>query len=343
MSNLVFVHRGINRVTVNIEQCKAIGKVLRTLSIKPTVYQREYFRLNVPDEMKLRMFFFSIGICQQTHTLISKKLNLVGFNYLEKIFSDLAKIDSELLDPFFVKNQTSQALSKRFAMLFSETGDPKNCTLDRLEERSRLCIDMAQKLVDHYAGQVGTLIIKSQGYLAGEQGIYRLLSDFEAYSDPFKKKSSLFVTFTHQVGLFAIQDLKHLIPIMDYHMQRVLLRFGCVEVLDEQLRQALIKQENLPSDEEIRSASINAVHQLAHYSGHSVFNIHDFLWPLGRSCCKEKPLCQHGCCDKAPCTFDSFVQLPSHHTHCSFEGICKGSLTEEYRNLWQPLVDTHYY
>lgn len=333
----------MGRVIVNIDQCKAMGKVLQTLSVKPTIYQREYFSLRVPAETKLRMFFFSIGICQQTHTLISKKLNLVGFNYLEKVFADLAKANSELLDPFFVKSQTPQALSEWFAPLFSETGDPKDCTLDRLNERSHLCIDMSQKLVENYEGQVSILVAKSQGYLGGEQGIYRLLSDFEAYSDPFKKKSSLFVTFAHHVGLFSIQDRDNLIPIMDYHMQRVLLRFGCVEILDEQLREALVKQKNLPSDEEIRSASIDAVHQLARYSGHSVFNIPDFLWPLGRSCCKEKPLCQHGLCDKAPCTFDSFVQLPSRHTHCVFEGTCKGSLKEDYRNLWQPLVETHYY
>src|SRR5277367_3253973 len=122
----------MRRVTVSIDQCKAIGKVLQTLSIKPTVYQREYFLLSTSAETKLRMFFFSIGICQQTHTLISKKLNLVGFNYLEKVFTDLAKANSELLDPFFVQNQTPKVLSERFAVLFSETGDPKDCTLDRL-------------------------------------------------------------------------------------------------------------------------------------------------------------------------------------------------------------------
>lgn len=332
-----------NKVSVNVDQCKAIAKVLQTLSIKPTVYQREYFRLNVSGEIQLRVFFFSIGICQQTHTLINKKLNLVGFNYLEKIFSDLAKTNSELLDPLFVKNQTPKALSERFAVLFSETGDAKDCTLDRLDERVRLCIDMSQKLVERYKGQVGALIAKSKGYLAGEQGIYQLLSDFEAYVDPFKKKSSLFVTFAHQIGLFAIQDLENLVPVMDYHVQRVLLRFGCVEVVDEQLRRALINQEHLPSDEDIRSASIDAVHQLARHSGHSAINIHDFLWPLGRSCCKEKPLCQYGSCDKSPCTFDSFVALPSQHTHCLFAGTCKGSIKEDYRNLWQPLVDTHYY
>lgn len=333
----------MNQVIVNVDQCKAIAKVLGSLSLKSTVYEREYFSLSTHPETKLRMFFFSIGICQQTHTLISKKLNLVGFNYLEKVFTDLAKANSRLLDPYFVNTQTPRALSEQLAPLFSETGDSKDCTLDRLEERSQLCIDMSQKLVKNYSGQVSDLLSKSRGYLAGEEGMYRLLSDFDAYSDPLKKKSSLLVTFAHHIGLYAIQDLESLVPIMDYHMQRVLLRFGCVEILDARLKQTLINQEKMESDEEIRSASIEAVHQLSRYSGHSILNIHDFLWPLGRSCCKEKPLCQHGLCDKAPCTFDSFVDLPSQHKACVFEGVCKGSLREEYRNLWQPLVDTHYY
>jgi len=333
----------MNKIHVNVAQCKAIGQVLATLSIKPTVYQREYFSLPLDSETKLRMFFYSIGICQQTHTLIHKKLNLVGFNYLEKVFADLAKMDSELIDPFFLQSQAPQELSKRFAPLFSETGDPKDCTLDRLEERSRLCIDMSQKLIENYSGQVSVLTARSQGYLAGKEGIYQRLSDFEAYSDPLKKKSSLLVTFAQHVGLYEIRDPDNLIPIMDYHMQRVLLRFGCIEILDPQIKQTLIRQEKMQSDEEIRAAAIAAVHELARNSGHSVFNIHDFLWPLGRSCCKEKPLCQSGHCDKSPCTFDSFVSLSSPHTHCVFEGTCKGSLHEEYRSLWQPLVETHYY
>ena len=129
---------------------------------------------------------------------------------------------------------------------------------------------------------------------------------------------------------------------MDYHIQRVLLRLGCVEILDIRLKEALIKQVPVDSDDEIRSASIEAVKQLALDSGHTTTMIHDFLWPLGRSCCKEKPLCKHGVCDKTPCTFELFVPLSSHKT-CVFDGTCKGSLSEDYINLWQPIVETQYY
>jgi hypothetical protein len=293
-------------------------------------------------ETKLRVYLFSVAICHQTHTLINKRLNLVGFNYLEKVFVDLAKAHSELLVPASVAQQTSQELSSKLAILFSDTGLSKDATLDRLTQRSDLLIEMSRKLVDRYSGQISTLLSRSEGFLNGKQGIYNLLSDFEAYSDPFRKKSSLFVTLAQNAGLLNVQDVDNLVPIMDYHIQRVLLRLGCVEIVDLKLRQALIDQEKVDSDEEIRFASIEAVKQLALDSGHSSAIIHDFLWPLGRSCCKEKPLCKNGVCDKNPCTFDLFVNLPS-HKQCVFEGTCKGNLDERYIKLWQPIVETQYY
>lgn len=330
------------KVRVNNNQCKAIGKVLQNLSVKSSVYEREFFTFPAKPESKLRAYLFSIAICQQTHNLINKRLNLVGFNYLEKVYTDLAKADSELIDPAFVARQSTHELSSKLAQLFSDTGDIEHSTLDRLAERSDLLIDMSSKLVNGYSGQISTLLARSNGYLGGERGIYQLLSDFQAYSDPFRKKSSLLVTFAQKAGLLTIKDIDHLVPIMDYHMQRVLLRFGCVEILDARLKQALIDQEKMESDAEIRFASIEAVRQLARYSGHPLLAIHDFLWPLGRSCCKEKPLCKHGACDKNPCTFNAFVHLSS-HKNCAFDGVCKGSMSEEYIKLWQPIIETHYY
>ncbi len=73
----------MNKATVNIDQCKAIAKVLAKLQINPAVNQREYLSFPLQAESKLRMFLFTIAICQQTHTLINRKLNLVGFNFLE--------------------------------------------------------------------------------------------------------------------------------------------------------------------------------------------------------------------------------------------------------------------
>src|SRR5579872_1827104 len=103
----------ISKVKVNVDQCKAMGKVLQTLSIKPTVYEREFFSFPANPETKLRAYLFSIAICHQTHTLINKRLNLVGFNYLEKVYTDLARANSELVDPTYLATQTTQELSSK--------------------------------------------------------------------------------------------------------------------------------------------------------------------------------------------------------------------------------------
>lgn len=330
------------KVQVNREQCQKVGKILGGFTIKPSVYKREFLRFHANPEIKLIAYLFSIAICHQTHRLMHRKLNLAGFEYLEKVFIDLAKSQSELLDPSYVAKETCETLAFKLGAACSETDLPEHSTLDNLQERAELLIDMSGKLMENYEGSISKLLAVSQGYLSGEQGLYALLSPFKAYSDPLKKKSSLFVMFAESANLLKIADLECYVPIMDYHIQRVLLRLGCVEILDPNLRSALINQEKLESDEEIRTASIAATQKLALYSGHPVTKIHDFLWPLGRSCCKEKPLCKSGTCDKTPCTFDKFVNLSSHR-HCIFQGTCKGSLDENYIRLWQPIVETHYY
>ena len=103
----------------------------------------------------------------------------------------------------------------RLALLFSDT---RNSTLDRLDERSELLIDISKKLVERHSGHISTLLTVSDGYLDGDQGIYNLLGNFEAYSDPFKKKSSLFVTLAHNAGVLNIKDINNIVPIMDYHI-----------------------------------------------------------------------------------------------------------------------------
>ena len=72
------------------------------------------------------------------------------------------------------------------------------------------------------------------------------------------------------------------------------------------------------------------------------FEMDEILWSLGRSCCKEKTLCADKACNKNPCTFFSFIDIPDHN-NCIFEGVCLGSNDESYRKYWQPIVDTHYH
>ncbi|MEZ5195634.1 MAG: hypothetical protein R2764_04335 [Bacteroidales bacterium] len=143
-------------------------------------------------------------------------------------------------------------------------------------------------------------------------------------------------------GIIRIKDPENAIPIMDYHMQRVLLRMGCAEVLDSGLKNKLMNREHLDSDSEVRKACIEAVRVISKESGHPIMKINDFFWSLGRSCCNETTLCNDRMCIKEPCTFNLMVEIDSHEK-CTFETSCKGAQDNSYRSLWEPIIKTHYY
>lgn len=330
-------------VKANQSLCQEVGEIVKGFQINPEFFDREFVSMKVPEETKFRAYLYSLAICHQTHTLYNQLLNKKGWDYLEYAFSKLAQEDSKLLDPEFLSKLSEQELSDKLRVVFADDGNPKTCTLDRLEERSRFLIDIAKKLVDEFDGQVGNLLAKSESQLINNgYGIYELLADFEAYSDPMKKKSTCFIKMMSDAGIFEAIDPENIVPVMDYHMQRTLMRLGCVEILDDKLREKLINQAELDSDEEIRSACVEAMKMISKASGYQITKMDDFFWSFGRSCCKEKKLCIDGECNKSPCTFTRVV-FAGDHTKCVFEDVCLGRHDEKYRDLWQPNVRTHYY
>lgn len=326
---------------VNEEQCQALGRVLAGYTFRDDFYQRPFLSLSLSPEEKARMYFFSVGICHQTWTLAHPAANLYGWDYLEDGFIRIFREGSWLTDPDSILLASVQTIADELASYFvPEPG--KGSTLDRIMERATLYHDMATQLVLHYQGKVLNLINLSDGKVGGNRGFYQLLSVYEAYSDPLYKKTSFLLKLLTDASLFSVDDPENLIPVMDYHMQRVLLRSAAVEVLDPTLREALFKRRVLPSDRFIREACIRASSLVAASAGRGVLQMNDVLYMMGRSCCFEQPLCSSGRCAKQPCSLTRTLQLENHHC-CIFSEVCRGALLPEYRQLWNPVVRTHYY
>ncbi len=332
-----------DKVIVNNQQCELIAKCILPLRFRKDHFERPFLTFPSNTETKLIAFLFAAAICHQTHTLINKKKNLKGWSCLEDVFTLLGKENSQLLNPEFVANFSSAELSTKLKPLFADDGNPENCTLDRLEERSSFLIQISKVLNKKYDGKVENLLQLSDGFLLrGQNGLYDLLTDFDAYSDPLRKKSTVFIQLAVNAKLFKVKDLESIEPVMDYHMQRLLLRTGCIEVIDKELKKSLQNKEQIPSDGDVRKASVVAIRFMGKSANKDFFEMDEILWSLGRSCCKEKTLCIDKTCNKNPCTFFSFVDIPDHNS-CIFEGVCMGNNNEAYRKYWEPIVDTHYY
>ncbi|MDD5438269.1 MAG: GrpB family protein [Patescibacteria group bacterium] len=332
-----------DKVVVNQKQCELIADRLRPLRFRREHFKRPFLTFKSDAETKLRAFLFASAICHQTHTLIYRKKNLKGWGCLEDTYTILGEANSPLLDPEYLSKLSASELSELLKPIFTEDGSPENCTLDRLDERSAFLINISQQLKENYDGKVSNLLAESNGYLINNgSGLYELLEEIDGFADPLKKKSTVFVQLVKNANLIQIKDPESIEPVMDYHMQRLMLRTGCIEVKDEELKRALLERQKLESDSDVRLASVEAVRLMGKLAQKDFFEMDELLWSLSRSCCHEKPLCTAGHCTKTPCTFFTFIDLQGHE-RCIFDGICSGQNDESYRKYWQPVVETNYY
>lgn len=328
----------MRKVLVDSNQCEKIGKTVASLDFKESFLKRAFLTIEISDELKTAMYYYAVGICHQTYHLANPKLNLYGWDFLEYGFMDIAQHRPELLDAQHLVQLSPTQLANEIQPFFAPQNIAENCTLDNLEERTRLWLQMAELINKSDLSHL-EYILKYNGKA---DYFYNELKQTEAYSDPLQKKTSFFMKLLEDAKLIKITTDDDLIPIMDYHMQRVLLRTGCVEVLDDDLKSALQSRLVLQDEQELREACIKAMKLIAQHSGYSVFKMNDVFYTMGRSCCNENMICQTGKCEKTPCTLSMAVELDQ-HKQCIFEACCRGKNDGDYRKYWQPQISTHFY
>jgi len=333
----------MEQVRINISQIEGITERLKNIKIKDSYKNREFITFDSRRDKKIIAYLFCAAICHQTQNLINRDKNLIGWNYLEYVFSSLAKSNSKLLDIEYINNKTTDELIIEFQKLFPESKDNSQCTLDNLPERIGLLKNIGEVLQERYNSQIEELLSKSEMRLFNNgNGLYELLNDFEAFQDPLKKKSTLFIKLLFQSGIICILDSENFEPLMDYHMQRLLLRTASIDVLDNKLEKMLKNKELLNSDLEVREKCVDAIRLISKLSGISILDLDDIFWAIGRSCCNNKILCRDRQCSKNPCTLTLVLYLET-HDHCIFEEVCLGSLNINYQEFWEPKVKTYYY
>lgn len=315
-----------------------MGQVVGELKFNEAFLNRKFLSLHISDEKKAAMYYYAVGICHQTYHLAHTTLNLYGWDYLEYGFIRIAEQKPELLDANFLARQSPSDLIPLIQPFFSPNDQSENCSLDAIEERAELWIDMARLIKQsnktHYE-----YFSQSRGEAAY---FYQKLSHCKAYSDPLKKKTSFLMKLLEDAKLLHFEEGQDIIPIMDYHMQRVLMRTGAVAVLDESLSSALKNRKPVEDDRELREACIESMRLIAKTAGLSIFKMNDVFYTMGRSCCNENMICQTHSCEKSPCSLSLAVKLELHQ-ECIFQSICKGALDETYRKFWQPQINTHFY
>ncbi len=141
-------------------------------------------------------------------------------------------------------------------------------TLRDPDGRAALWDDLATGLLKSYSGQASELIAASGGRLAGGGGLLARLSEFDAYSDPLRKKSFLVAKIWERRGWLEVADPESWEVCADNVLMRLALRSGLVE----------------PSDdvEAVRAATRDAFGEVARAAEISPPVLDDLLWECGR-------------------------------------------------------------
>jgi hypothetical protein len=140
-------------------------------------------------------------------------------------------------------------------------------TLHDPERRAKLWDDLAKGMLKSYGGQAEQLIEASGGKLGGPGGVLLRLSEFDAYSDPLRKKSFLLCKIWERRGWLEVSDLES----WEVSSDNVLMRLA--------LRSALVPEGDVDA---VREATRDAFKAVAEQAGISPPVLDDLLWERGR-------------------------------------------------------------
>jgi len=325
-------------------QCTALARRLDLLTVQPDAF---VVAATTPEERRreANLWFFLVGICQSTRTLQGTIDGVWrrGWDYLVAAARRALAADPDAFTAARLRAITPDALRA----LFSDTGLPADSTLDRIDERTAQCHDMAAVLERNYAGDVMGLYEAAGRRLRGPGGILARLADCDAYSDPVEKKSSLLVMFCVRCGAWQITDLDALKVAIDYHIMRIALRSGMVTIQDPGLAARLRARTAVSAAEDnaIRTAVRDACDLLVRASAHSVFDVDNLLWMIGRNCCfyDYDPICgANPCTRREACSLLKGIAYDC-PGYCPLDGVCLGSREASYRSLWETSLYTTFY
>jgi hypothetical protein len=133
--------------------------------------------------------------------------------------------------------------------------------------RAELWRDLAAGLERSYDGSAQALLAACERRLGAPGGLLERLAEFEAFTDPLRKKAFLFAKIAERRGWLEVADPESWEVCADNVLMRLALRSGLVEQ---------------GSRDEVRAATRAAFRRVAREAGVTPPVLDDLLWELGR-------------------------------------------------------------
>ena len=323
-------------ISVNIRQVEKVGNLLKRMKIKFKVLPGiDRAKTKKEARERLTLLFYVDAICHQTQNfsgIIDGEFKR-GWDFLLSSFLKELKKDKEFLSLKRMLKITGGDLKR----IFMGSGD-------RYYERAYLLRNAARILKRDFSSDVMKINEISEGFIKREdgRGMIDLFHRFKAYSDPLSKKTFLFLNIAKKVGFWEIKDEENLWTPVDYHLERVSLRIGVVDV-ENPLKRKLLEGRRVFLTEDLRLRKMvgDAVKRISEISGIPIEKLDQLFWSLGRSLCLKSGAECDGTND-GNCTFTLITGIPC-DKRCIFSEVCLAYRDGERRNFKESNVFTIYY
>jgi hypothetical protein len=326
-------------ILIREDRIEVLRQSLASIKLPVDFQQRFVPALHTDQETAYLALLWVAAICHSTKGGLLGTINgreVKGTEYLLAAFCAAANSDSESVSVRRIMVMDEDGLRSLLVKPFVAS----TVVLTDLARRAEMLRVLATEIAEKFAGKIGVLLIQTDHHVGGSEGFYAKMDQFSAFRDPLKKKSGVFLYFLEVAGLWKIVDHDQLMPMIDYHVIRLLCRTGCLEIQDPNLRHKLLAQSPVTEEEErmIREAAFKVRISLT-----PLFDVPErgeLLYLLGRSYCRHAPVCVSG---NAP-ENDSFnLYTGEVFKGCPFQFWCPGACDSSYRELWEPMIQTEHY
>ncbi|MBI4521846.1 MAG: hypothetical protein HY701_13490 [Gemmatimonadetes bacterium] len=328
-------------VVVDRDKCLEVAAALKG---KPVPMDREDVSLDDLSTAAGNFLFLTVAISHQTSPMGRRPLagdvggtRRHGWDFLVARLKEAAKRDPSLLEPARWRTLTAEALEN--LLRDRRLGG----RLTNAVERATLIRDLGDVMVRHGWSDVHSL------YEASGRSVRTILSaleEFQAYSDPVRKKSHFFLALMRNNGIWKYVDEEYLGPPVDYHEVRGHLRIGTVRVEAPDLLAKLRHRQPVDDEEDtaIRSAVFEAIVLIADVSGlKDASRLHYLFWHIFRSVCtREQPHClelRRDC--TLPLRYRALAEFSTAPSRCPFSDVCMSARRSDRLN--EHAFETHYY
>lgn len=220
---------------------------------------------------------------------------------------------------FFTEDFQAHVRFPEFQKFFSD--DTGRCPLPLMKEHFTLMRGYGKDMMRR-RGSARSLIHQAEKTREPVRFLQKRLGQISGYKeDPLSKKANMLIMIlmNRPEPLLKVPKNQDVDPIVDYHIQRLSLRTGIVQVKDEILRKKLVSRRFVTRREEqtLRQTTYQALKKLKKVSGATIAVI-DYLFFSARKWCPEmeRPDCPN----------------------CRLKDFC-----EKNTELFQPILRTTFY